>query len=493
MIAVSGLRPAIVLAQVVLTFGAAQLGGVAAATRYQQDQERAAQATIDHADQAFDTRAKQAVDEGTPHTAVDPVMSRHKALQLKQIPPSTFVIDRVRIDALRKRAADTESLTKQVAAAETQVEIQLHQKLLDAVKALRDEVDPARTAGVDPAEYAAYADSTEQANQTLSIPSAAQQTIDQVNTRAAALKKATDAKIAADESARQAALALQNSKDAAQAALQSAQAALARARTIPVLKVADNDAAISGLATQLTQKLAANAPIEDFLALGAGLRQQAYNLNTLVDTRQAAYDLLALTNRELDAAANAKNDVSAERGQLAALAPQLDQAGDLNTILAIKGQIQAIKNAVDARYLAALYGVGRVIVVSTDQERMVALQDGVVVLNTLVTTGRPSLPTVLGTFHIFYKDTNYHMCTPPQWRGTRYDYGCVWVPHVMEFESSGYFIHDAPWRSHYGPGSDTENGGTHGCVNVQGGPMVWLYDWTPMGATVITKVGDIPS
>jgi lipoprotein-anchoring transpeptidase ErfK/SrfK len=491
MIAVSGLRPAIVLAQVVLTFGAAQLGGVAAATRYQQDQEQVARASIDRADRAFDARARQALDEGTPHTAVDPVMGLHKALQLKPVPPGTFVIDRIRIDALRKRAAETESLTRQVAAAETQVEIALHQKLVDAVKTLRDEVDPANNAGVNSAEYAAFADATEQANKGLSIPNVEQQTIDQVNTRAAALKKATDDKIAADETARQAALALQNSKDSAQAALQSARAALARARTIPVLKVADNDAAINGLAEQLTQKLAANAPIDDFLALGAGLRQQANNLNTLVDTRQAAYDLLALTNRELDAAANAKNDVSAERGQLTALAPQLDQAGDLNTILTIKGQIQAIKNSVDSKYLAALYGVGKVIVTSVTQERLVALQDGVIVLNTLVTTGRPSLPTVLGTFHIYYKSSPYTMVSP--WpRSSQYYYPPSKMNWAMEFESSGYFIHDAPWRSHYGPGTDTENGGTHGCINVPAQPMSWLYGWADLGTTVINKTGDLP-
>jgi len=134
-----------------------------------------------------------------------------------------------------------------------------------------------------------------------------------------------------------------------------------------------------------------------------------------------------------------------------------------------------------------------VIVVSVTQERLVALQDGVIVQNTLITSGRPSLPTVLGTFHIFFKSSPYHMCTPPQWRGTSLDYGCVNEQWAMEFESSGYFIHDAYWRSQFGPGTDTQSGGTHGCVNVPNGSMAWLYNWAPIGTPVITKQGDLPS
>jgi hypothetical protein len=493
MMAMSGLRPAVVLAQVVLTFGAAQLGGAAAAARYQQDQEHAAQAAISSADQAFAARTKQVLDDGTPHVVVDPVVARHQQLESVPIPPSHFFIDRIRIDALNQRAADDESMTRQVAAAETQAEVQLNQQLMASIKALRDLLPPAQTVGLDPTAYSALADATEKANQQLNLPRVAQQAIDQVKAKTDALKQATSDKIAADASARQAARALQAARDSAQANLQAAQAALARAKTIPVLKVADNETAINGLAKSLSDKLAAQAPIGDFQALSGALRGQTGSLNNLVDTRQATYDLLNLTRRELDAAQAAQNDVSSERRQLEGLAPQLDQAGDIGTISNLKGQIQAIKNAVDAKYLAALYGVGKVIVVSTDQERLIALQDGVVVLNTLVTTGRPSLPTILGTFHVFAKYSPYCMRSPWPPSSQYYWPGCAKMSYAMEWESSGYFIHDAPWRSHYGPGSDSENGGTHGCINVMLGQMAWLYNWTPIGTTVITRMGDIPS
>jgi lipoprotein-anchoring transpeptidase ErfK/SrfK len=492
MIAFSGLRPAIVVSQVVLTFGAAQLAGVAAAAHYQGDQVGAAQAAIAAADHRFDERARLAVADGTPPTAVDPVVAQHHRVQARAIPSSNFFIDRVRIDALRKRAADTDLLTRQVAAAETQVEVGLHQELVDAVKGLRDLVDPARAAGVDPTEYATYADTVERDNSQLSIPRVAEQRIAEVRARGVALKQATADKIAADETARQAALAHQAARDLAQANLNAAQQALARAKAIPVLTVADNEKAIADYAAALGQKLAADAPTADFLSLAASIRDQTDFLNGLVNTRQAAYDLLSAARREAQLATAAKVDVSAAIAQLDAAGPRLDAAGDLGTLQSVMGQIKAAKNDIEAKYLGAIYGVGKVIVVSVSQERLVALQDGVIVLSTLVTTGRPSLPTVLGTFHIFFKSSPYHMCTPPQWKGTQYDYGCVDERWAMEFESSGYFIHDAPWRSHYGPGSDTEYGGTHGCVNVPNTQMAWLYDWAPVGTTVVTKTGDLP-
>jgi lipoprotein-anchoring transpeptidase ErfK/SrfK len=56
----------------------------------------------------------------------------------------------------------------------------------------------------------------------------------------------------------------------------------------------------------------------------------------------------------------------------------------------------------------------------------------------------------------------------------------------MEFIGGGYFIHDAPWRSWYGPGANLYNG-THGCVNVPYGPMATLWSWAPIGTTVVVQ------
>jgi lipoprotein-anchoring transpeptidase ErfK/SrfK len=53
----------------------------------------------------------------------------------------------------------------------------------------------------------------------------------------------------------------------------------------------------------------------------------------------------------------------------------------------------------------------------------------------------------------------------------------------MEFRDGGYFIHDAPWRTVWGPGANTSNG-THGCINVPIDNMTWIWNWAPVGTAL---------
>jgi lipoprotein-anchoring transpeptidase ErfK/SrfK len=65
------------------------------------------------------------------------------------------------------------------------------------------------------------------------------------------------------------------------------------------------------------------------------------------------------------------------------------------------------------------------------------------------------------------------------------------VSYALLFQVGGYFLHDAPWRSVFGPGSNVVDGtpggnttGTHGCVNVPFAAETWLYNWSQIGTTV---------
>ena len=128
---------------------------------------------------------------------------------------------------------------------------------------------------------------------------------------------------------------------------------------------------------------------------------------------------------------------------------------------------------------------GKVIVVSIAQQQLTALQDGTIVLTTKVATGRPALPTPTGTFHIMSKSAPYKFVSP--WpRGDQYWYPTEWVSYAMLFADDGYFLHDAPWRTVYGPGANVKNG-THGCINVPTGAMASLYRWATAGTTVIVE------
>lgn len=129
------------------------------------------------------------------------------------------------------------------------------------------------------------------------------------------------------------------------------------------------------------------------------------------------------------------------------------------------------------------------IVVSLSQQKLWAYQGSTVVWTSLVTTGNPALPTPTGHFHIFAKYHPYEMISPWPY-GSPYYYPPSWMSYAMAFIEGGYFIHDAPWRSVFGPGSNgpgkpgTNYGGTHGCVNVPTDTAAYLFGWAPVGTTV---------
>ncbi len=128
----------------------------------------------------------------------------------------------------------------------------------------------------------------------------------------------------------------------------------------------------------------------------------------------------------------------------------------------------------------------RRIVVSLKQQKMWALDGNKVLLSTLVTTGGPELPTPTGNYEIIDRESpfTFHSPFPP---GSPFWYADSPTNFALLFQVNGYFIHDAPWRSYFGPGSNVVDGtpgsnttGTHGCVNTPYTAMAWLYNWATM-------------
>jgi len=124
---------------------------------------------------------------------------------------------------------------------------------------------------------------------------------------------------------------------------------------------------------------------------------------------------------------------------------------------------------------------GQQIVISLTCQELSAYQDGAPVLSTLVTTGRPALPTPTGTYSVLSRNVDFTMVST-------WPYGSMgWYPPslvdwVLWFRDDGYGIHDASWRTAYGPG--TEANGSHGCVNVPHAAMRTLYAWATVGTSV---------
>ncbi len=93
--------------------------------------------------------------------------------------------------------------------------------------------------------------------------------------------------------------------------------------------------------------------------------------------------------------------------------------------------------------------------------------------------GKPSTPTVTGTFRVWYKTSQQSMS------GTNAD-GSKWkidyVPWVTYFHGD-YALHGAPWFNNFGWSG---SGGSHGCINMAVPDAKFIYDWAPMNTVVVS-------
>jgi len=134
---------------------------------------------------------------------------------------------------------------------------------------------------------------------------------------------------------------------------------------------------------------------------------------------------------------------------------------------------------------------GKEILVSISHQWMWAYDNGRVVYNSPVMTGRPALPTPTGTYHVFLKlhPTTFYSPWP---YGSPYWYPPTFINYALEWHAGGFFLHDASWHSVFGPGTnlwhyDPKFGwqwGTHGCIAMSLSAAAWLYYWAPIGTLV---------
>jgi len=131
------------------------------------------------------------------------------------------------------------------------------------------------------------------------------------------------------------------------------------------------------------------------------------------------------------------------------------------------------------------------ILVSIGKEAMWAYQGDKLIAYTLVTNGGPDTPTIPGIYHVEAKEQHFTMRSPWPKSSPLY-YAPSKVNYALLYNADGgYFLHDAPWRWNYGPGSNSVAGtpggnytGTHGCTNVPFATMLELYNWADIGTLV---------
>jgi lipoprotein-anchoring transpeptidase ErfK/SrfK len=126
--------------------------------------------------------------------------------------------------------------------------------------------------------------------------------------------------------------------------------------------------------------------------------------------------------------------------------------------------------------VAATKATGKVIDVNLSTQRLVAMENGVVVYKAGVTTGRDGFNTPTGT-HFVYAKTKLRTM-----RGELK--GESWVvpnvPNVM-YINGMVAIHGTYWHNMFGSGVRL----SHGCINLSLKDAAWMYKWAPIGTKVI--------
>ncbi len=138
--------------------------------------------------------------------------------------------------------------------------------------------------------------------------------------------------------------------------------------------------------------------------------------------------------------------------------------------------------------------VGKVIYVSLADQHLWAYENGALVVSTPVTTGAPLTPTLPGDFNIRSKHTPFLFVSPWPQGDVRY-YSPSWTTYAMLYADGGYYIHDAPWRVDYGPGTTTWHQGSDGqwrqgsagCINVPFAAMEALFRWSDTSTAVVVR------
>lgn len=181
-------------------------------------------------------------------------------------------------------------------------------------------------------------------------------------------------------------------------------------------------------------------------------------------------------------------DVSVVDTHVQKLAAQLSQVTSTADLEQVNGGLMVQNKVLQDAMTQTL--PDKALTISLSEQMIRAYEHGKQVFSSYVTTGRPGLETDPGSFKVYWKVTPWTMHSP--WpKGSAYWYPDSKVQMVMWF-NGGDGIHDASWRSRYGPGTNGphydptgEDTGTHGCVNVPYSNMVWLWNWTPTGTPVI--------
>lgn len=123
----------------------------------------------------------------------------------------------------------------------------------------------------------------------------------------------------------------------------------------------------------------------------------------------------------------------------------------------------------------------KLIVADTNSKKMYVYENGQIVKTYLISAGAPSTPTPIGEFHIYSKLTVQDM------KGFNLNGTPYFQPHVhwINYFSGADAIHGVYWHPLDWFGVHNSS---HGCVGLTEENAQWIFDWAPIGTTVITTL-----
>jgi L,D-transpeptidase-like protein len=111
-------------------------------------------------------------------------------------------------------------------------------------------------------------------------------------------------------------------------------------------------------------------------------------------------------------------------------------------------------------------------------KKMWAFQNGQQVNSWLISAGAPATPTPVGEFHVYAKFSVQDM------RGTNPNGTPYFQPHVrwVNYFYQGSAVHGVYWHPLSWFGAINSS---HGCIGLPENEAQWIYNWAPIGTTVI--------
>ncbi len=163
-----------------------------------------------------------------------------------------------------------------------------------------------------------------------------------------------------------------------------------------------------------------------------------------------------------------------------ALVPRLQNAPDYDEqLFATPTPIPPTATPVPPKLTEPRPDLGRAYIeVNISEQHLYVWENGAVIFDVAVSTGRPDWETPTGTFriHTYYESQDMEGGFP---KGSAEYYFQPDVPWVMYFDYNGDAIHGVYWHNNFGVRATS-----HGCVGAPVWAAKWIYAWASIGTAV---------